>query len=262
MCSCTFRRSSAIKRCPAFESNWVSANEVTPCVAVASSTTRTSFFKSSMWCLAMTKSIRYLVEYGSTNPETRLMIIRKKLKTSSQRRGRTSSQRSGRTARKVCLLTLRLAGWGELGAIELWTRMPAAAVHFPTQRRSYGRGLHPGRVYPDKIYPVSRGPGDASACWTDNYVLGMLMATSGSDLLDLVSWKESPKPVFHQSPENGSTPPATTCSSNRPLARRIGFFTTLTPRPARIAVGAALHDSLSGMQTARRREQQSSVREG
>jgi GH43 family beta-xylosidase len=43
----------------------------------------------------------------------------------------------------------------------------------------------------------------ASACWTDNYALGMLTATSGRDLLDLSAWQKSPKPVFHQSPENG-----------------------------------------------------------
>lgn len=42
----------------------------------------------------------------------------------------------------------------------------------------------------------------ASACWTNNYSLGMLTATSGSDLLDAASWKKSDKPVFEQSPAN------------------------------------------------------------
>jgi GH43 family beta-xylosidase len=42
----------------------------------------------------------------------------------------------------------------------------------------------------------------ASACWTDNYALGMLMADSGADLLDPAVWKKSPQPVFQQSPEN------------------------------------------------------------
>ena len=41
----------------------------------------------------------------------------------------------------------------------------------------------------------------ASGCWTDNYALGMLEATSGSDLLKVSSWKKSAQPVFQQSPE-------------------------------------------------------------
>jgi GH43 family beta-xylosidase len=43
----------------------------------------------------------------------------------------------------------------------------------------------------------------ASACWTDDYALGMLTAKSGSNLLDPASWKKSPVPVFAQSPEAG-----------------------------------------------------------
>jgi GH43 family beta-xylosidase len=41
----------------------------------------------------------------------------------------------------------------------------------------------------------------ASACWTDYYALGMLTATSGSDLLDAKFWTKSREPVFRQSPE-------------------------------------------------------------
>jgi GH43 family beta-xylosidase len=41
----------------------------------------------------------------------------------------------------------------------------------------------------------------ASACWTDNYALGMLTADSGNDLLNPASWKKSSVPVFQQSPE-------------------------------------------------------------
>src|SRR5438046_5719673 len=41
----------------------------------------------------------------------------------------------------------------------------------------------------------------ASACWTDNYALGMLTADSGAELLDASVWKKSPTPVFQQSPE-------------------------------------------------------------
>ena len=42
----------------------------------------------------------------------------------------------------------------------------------------------------------------ASGCWTDFYALGMLTASSGSDLMDPSSWKKSPQPVFKQSIEN------------------------------------------------------------
>jgi GH43 family beta-xylosidase len=41
----------------------------------------------------------------------------------------------------------------------------------------------------------------ASACWTDNYALGMLTAASGADLVNPAAWKKSPKPVFQQSPQ-------------------------------------------------------------
>jgi GH43 family beta-xylosidase len=42
----------------------------------------------------------------------------------------------------------------------------------------------------------------ASGCWTDAYKLGMLSAASGSDLLNVGSWKKSPNPVFQTSAEN------------------------------------------------------------
>src|SRR5581483_8021549 len=42
----------------------------------------------------------------------------------------------------------------------------------------------------------------ASACWTDNYALGMLTAESGVNLLDPAVWKKSARPVFQQSSEN------------------------------------------------------------
>jgi GH43 family beta-xylosidase len=42
----------------------------------------------------------------------------------------------------------------------------------------------------------------ASGCWTDFYSLGMLTASTNSDLMDAKSWKKSPKPVFQQSKEN------------------------------------------------------------
>ena len=50
----------------------------------------------------------------------------------------------------------------------------------------------------DKIFLVY----SASGCWTDYYALGMLTASSESDLLDPESWQKSRQPVFRQSPEN------------------------------------------------------------
>ncbi len=51
----------------------------------------------------------------------------------------------------------------------------------------------------DKIFLVYSG----SACWTDYYALGILEATSGSDLMNPAAWKKWSKPVFQQSPEAG-----------------------------------------------------------
>jgi GH43 family beta-xylosidase len=51
----------------------------------------------------------------------------------------------------------------------------------------------------NKLFLVYSG----SACWTDNYTLGMLVADSSNNLLDEATWKKWPKPVFKQSPENG-----------------------------------------------------------
>jgi GH43 family beta-xylosidase len=43
----------------------------------------------------------------------------------------------------------------------------------------------------------------ASACWSDDYSLGMLTAAPGTDLLDSRSWRKLPEPVFKASPANG-----------------------------------------------------------
>lgn len=42
----------------------------------------------------------------------------------------------------------------------------------------------------------------ASACWTDNYALGLLRFSGGSNLLNPDAWKKSSSPVFQQSKEN------------------------------------------------------------
>lgn len=43
----------------------------------------------------------------------------------------------------------------------------------------------------------------ASGVWTPYYALGLLTASTDSDLLNPASWKKSAAPVFRQSPENG-----------------------------------------------------------
>jgi GH43 family beta-xylosidase len=43
----------------------------------------------------------------------------------------------------------------------------------------------------------------ASACWDDNYALGMLTARPGANPLLAASWVKAPEPVFHSSAENG-----------------------------------------------------------
>jgi GH43 family beta-xylosidase len=54
-------------------------------------------------------------------------------------------------------------------------------------------------MHKDKIFLIY----SASGCWTDFYALGMLTASTKSDLLDVASWKKSAEPVFKQSPETG-----------------------------------------------------------
>jgi GH43 family beta-xylosidase len=43
----------------------------------------------------------------------------------------------------------------------------------------------------------------ASGCWTDHYSLGLLSADADSDLLDSLSWKKHPEPIFKTSEQNG-----------------------------------------------------------
>jgi len=52
--------------------------------------------------------------------------------------------------------------------------------------------------YGKKLFIVYSG----SACWTDDYALGILAADEDSDLLDPASWKKKPESVFRQSVEN------------------------------------------------------------
>jgi GH43 family beta-xylosidase len=49
----------------------------------------------------------------------------------------------------------------------------------------------------DKIFLIY----SASGCWTDQYALGMLTASSNADLMNASSWEKSLQPVFKQSLE-------------------------------------------------------------
>ncbi len=43
----------------------------------------------------------------------------------------------------------------------------------------------------------------ASACWDDNYALGLLTAPADADPMDAAAWTKTPKPIFEKSVENG-----------------------------------------------------------
>jgi GH43 family beta-xylosidase len=50
----------------------------------------------------------------------------------------------------------------------------------------------------DKVFLIY----SASGCWTENYCLGMLSADANSNLMDSISWKKNPSPVFTAATEN------------------------------------------------------------
>lgn len=67
----------------------------------------------------------------------------------------------------------------------------------------------PGHVNVNEGPEILQHQGDvfliysASGCWTDFYALGMMKLINKNDLLNPLSWKKYPEPVFKQSPENG-----------------------------------------------------------
>ncbi|OGX81097.1 hypothetical protein BEN49_16030 [Hymenobacter coccineus] len=85
----------------------------------------------------------------------------------------------------------------------------------------------------------------ASACWDDNYCLGMLTARPGADPLRADSWTKAPQPVFRRRPKTACGAPATTASPPRPTGEKTGSFTTLRPPPTASARGAAPGPSAS-----------------
>ena len=97
-CSWTLIRMSAMSFCAAFETSWTRANELSPCTTVAPTTAPTSGRRSATLRPPITSSTRYLVEAGSTRPETRLTAMSRKATARSPRRGLTSAQTSGSRA--------------------------------------------------------------------------------------------------------------------------------------------------------------------
>ncbi|MCR5886426.1 glycoside hydrolase family 43 protein [Hymenobacter sp. J193] len=59
----------------------------------------------------------------------------------------------------------------------------------------------------------------ASACWDDNYALGMLTAPKGSDPLKPESWTKAAQPVFKPSAENGVWGTGHNCFTRSPDGR-------------------------------------------
>ena len=60
----------------------------------------------------------------------------------------------------------------------------------------------------------------ASACWDDNYSLGMLSARPGADLLQAASWTKAPQPVFQKSVANSVFGPGHNCFTTSPDGRQ------------------------------------------
>ncbi|RSK48578.1 alpha-N-arabinofuranosidase [Hymenobacter rigui] len=59
----------------------------------------------------------------------------------------------------------------------------------------------------------------ASACWDDNYCLGMLTAPPGADLLQPGSWSKASEPVFKPSARNGVWGTGHNCFTTSPDGR-------------------------------------------
>lgn len=60
----------------------------------------------------------------------------------------------------------------------------------------------------------------ASACWDDQYCLGMLSADQTSDLLNPSSWTKSDQPVFAFSPDRGVYGPGHNCFTQSPDGKK------------------------------------------
>src|SRR5258706_885504 len=104
-----------MSRCAAFESNCVSVKDVTPWMIVATSTAPTMGRSNCVWWFVTTLSMRKRVEYGSTNPETRLMAMSTRPSASRPLRGLISAQISGHAMRRFTGFFLGFSGFAAAG---------------------------------------------------------------------------------------------------------------------------------------------------
>jgi hypothetical protein len=87
----TLARSSPMRPCAAFDSDWVKTNEVVPWIVVAIITTPISGSSRSVLRFAITPSTRNFVEAGRARPATRLTAISTRLIDNRPRWGRAVS---------------------------------------------------------------------------------------------------------------------------------------------------------------------------
>ncbi len=88
-----------------------------------------------------------------------------------------------------------------------WTLTgPEVTIARPTQpwEKYDGREICEG---PEFLQKDARSPlcivYSASACWDDNYSLGLLTAPANADPMNAAAWTKQPKPVFEKSEANG-----------------------------------------------------------
>src|SRR5580698_7967051 len=91
-----------MRRCAAFDNNWVREKDVMPWINVAANTASTSRPNNCGECLGITSSSRSLLEYGRAKLQTRFTTINKNPTDKIPRRGRANSQTIGITARSLC----------------------------------------------------------------------------------------------------------------------------------------------------------------
>jgi GH43 family beta-xylosidase len=97
----------------------------------------------------------------------------------------------------------------ELAIVEManpWTlKGPETIIARPDQawERQGGRQILEG----PEFLPGPKGAlylsYSASACWSDDYAIGLLRAPAGADPLDATAWNKAPQPVIAKSPARG-----------------------------------------------------------
>ncbi|SNR58329.1 glycoside hydrolase family 43 protein [Hymenobacter mucosus] len=88
-----------------------------------------------------------------------------------------------------------------------WTLQPGTEVIIAAPTHPWEKGGGRQILEGPEFLPGKKGQlfivYSASACWDDNYCLGMLTAPQGSDPLRPESWSKAAQPVFRPSAENG-----------------------------------------------------------